>query len=431
MVVLGGYFAGSETGFSAMNKIRIKSRADDGDKKAKHAMYIANNFDKALTALLIGNNITHIAAASIATVYMTRLLEAGKFGAVSKESATWECTIITTAIVFLFSEMIPKSLANDRSETVALFFASSLRVFMKMVAPLVAFFSLITKFVLKLFSNGSKPSITEEELYDIIDTIEEEGVMNEEQSDLFKSALDFSETTAADVMTMKKDIVGVDINAPFAEILNTVKASNHTRLPVYDKTMDNFLGTIQIRVFLKEYISNPTIDVRSLITPPYFVSRDAKIDDLLADMRQHKTYLAVVGDKQNVYGIVTIEDFLEELVGEIWDEDDVVDNNFIKLGGNRFLINTKMMVRDAFDKIAYKSPDETILSKPVLSWVLETFGHFPEEDETFIFDKLEITANEIEKNKLISIIIKLNENKPCSENHDAAISDDNGEGVSD
>ncbi len=378
-------------------------------------MFITNNFDKALTALLIGNNVTKIAAASLATVIMTQLYEAKKLGTISDDNVTLFSTIITTVIVFLLSEMIPKSFANDRSDTLALFFASSLRFFMKLVAPLVAFFSLLIKLMSKLFTKSLKPSMTEEELYDIIDTIEEEGVINEEQSDLLKSALDFSGTSVSDVMTMKNDIIGIDINAPFFEILNIVKDSLHTRLPIFDGTVDNILGTIQIRNFLKEYISNPTVDIRSLIVPPYFVDRDSKIKDLLTDMRQHKVYIAIVGSADSVYGLVTIEDFLEELVGEIWDEDDIVDNNFVKLGGNRFLINTKMSLRDAFNKMEYTCLDETILSKPLLSWILETFGHFPEEEESFEYGRLEVVVDEIDNSKIINVIIKMKNEEEITE----------------
>ena len=184
-VVLGGYFACAESAFSAMNKIRIKNLAENGNRKAKNAMYVANNFDRALTTLLIGINITHIAAASVSTLYVTRI-----FGDDMSETATLICTFITTGIVFLFSEMIPKSFANDRPDTVALWTAASMRAMMKIFYPMAKFFGFISSFFSRLFKHEEAPSITEEELYEIIDTAEEQGVMNEEQSDMLKSALD-------------------------------------------------------------------------------------------------------------------------------------------------------------------------------------------------------------------------------------------------
>ena len=404
-VVCGAFFGAAESAFSSMNKIRVKSKADDGDRRAKNAMYISSNFDRALTTLLIGNNITHIAAASIATVIATRL-----FGASDK--TTLICTIVTTFIVFLFSEMIPKAFANDRSETMSLFAAGFLRFLMKLFAPLTAFFGLIssgfTKLAEKFFPHEEEPSITEEELYDIIDTIEEEGVMDEEQGDLMKSALDFSETHASDVMTMRQDICAIDASLSGEEIVAVMRDSMHSRLPVYEGDLDHILGLIHIRVFIREYIKNPDVDIRSLLTPAYHVSPDAMIDELLSEMRQHKFYLAIVTDDEGkTVGLVTIEDFLEELVGEIWDEDDVVDRDFIKRGGNRFEVNTHMTLGEIHSRLSLDPLPPSTASKPLLSLLLEHFGKIPEEDESFLYDHLEITVESVENGRVDSVIVHL------------------------
>ena len=406
-VVCGAYFGGAESGFSAMNKIRMKSKADDGDKRAKNAVYISNNFDKALTTLLIGNNITHIAAASVATIIATRL-----FGA--SDVVSLVCTVVTTLIVFLFSEMIPKAYANDRSESTALLTGGFLRFLMKLLSPLSAFFtaisSAITKLVEKFVGHEDEPSITEEELYDIIDTIEEEGVMNEEQGDLFKSALDFSDTHACDVMTMRGDICGIDVSLPTEAILSLVQNSIHSRMPVYKGDIDHIIGIIHTRTFMREYIKNPRVDVRSkaVLMPAYRVKPDAMIDDLLEEMRQHKFYLAVVSDGDGkTLGLVTIEDFLEELVGEIWDEDDVVDKNFIKLGGNRFLVNTHMTVGEVTNRLGVAPLKDQNPIRPLLSVILEHFGEIPEEDESFMLGNLEITVDKVENSRVSSVVIHL------------------------
>ena len=317
-----------------------ENRADDGDKKAKKALYIVNNFEKAITTILIGNNISKIAASSIATVLTLRMLSAGIFGNIDGDAMTALTTVITTAIVFLFGEMIPKAFANDRSDTMSRACAGSLRMVMRIFTPLVAFFSLITNLASKIFAAEKTPSITEDELYDIIDTAEEEGVMNEEQSDLLKSALEFSDITAADIMTVRGDIYAIDISLSNKEIAKKILESKYSRIPVYRGSLDHIVGTLQIRNFLKAYRNNPGVDVRKMLSEPFFVRDCAKIDDLLTIMRQKKIYLAYVTDESDhVLGIVTIEDFLEELVGEIWDEDDVVDSDFVKLGGNRYQVN--------------------------------------------------------------------------------------------
>ncbi len=404
-IVGGGYFGGSESAFSAMNKIRIKSKADNGDKKAKNAMFIANNFEKALTTLLIGNNITHIAAASVAT------LLASKFFDINNSVVSWVCTIVTTFIVFLFSEMIPKSYANDRSETTALTFSGSLRFLMKLLYPFAVFFEWISgifmKFVSKFVKNEQQPSITEEELYDIIDTIEEEGVMDEEQGDLMKSALEFSGTMAKDVMTMRDDICAIDASLPNEKLLKIIRESVHTRLPVYEDSLDNIIGIIQIRTFIKAYLKNPEVDIRKLVMPAFKVNPNAMIDDLLSEMRQHKFYLGIVSENGRTLGLVTIEDFLEELVGEIWDEDDVVDNDFVKLGGNRTQVNTHFKMGEIYRRLGINLRRSSDYDRPLLSIVIEHFGRLPEEEESFVYRNMEITIETVENNFVKYVVIRL------------------------
>ena len=404
-VVLGAYFGGSESAFSAMNKIRIKSKADDGDKRAKSAVYISNNFDRALSTLLIGNNITHIAAASVATLIATKL-----FG--TTPQVTLLCTVISTLIVFLFSEMIPKSFANDRSETMALFAAKSLRFLMKVLWPLSALFTLLSTGVTKLINHFVKrkeePSMTEEELYQIIDTIEEEGVVNEEQGDMLKSAMDFSQTVAQDVMTMRNDIYAIDISLSNEEILAIVQETKFTRLPVYEGSLDNIIGILHMRVYLKAYMRNPKVDVRSLLLPVFFVSPTSQIDELLTEMRQHKLYIAIVTDEsKQTLGLVTIEDFLEELVGEIWDEDDEVDENFLNYGGNRYCINTHMTLGEACERMGTRCPRRQLASRPLISLLLAHFGKMPTEEESFIYYNMEITVKKVENNRAESVVVHL------------------------
>ena len=251
-----------------------------------------------------------------------------------------------------------------------------------------------------------EPSITEDELYDIIDTIEEEGVVNEEQSDLLKSALDFSETYAKDVMTMRADICAVD--SSLSNKLDIIKKTTHSRLPVFEGDLDHMIGTLQIRAFIREYRKNPAVNLEELLIPPFYVSPDSKIDDLLSEMRQHKCYLAFVSDSEgHTQGLITIEDFLEELVGEIWDEDDIVDKNFVKLGGNRFRVNPRMTLGEVCHRIGTKPTDKRKASRPLLSLILEHFGRIPEEEEIFTLGDFEITIENVEENKVTSVDVHL------------------------
>lgn len=393
LVLLSAFFSCTESAVSLMNRIRIKNMADEGNKKAKKALFVSNNFERALTTLLIGNNIVNIAAASVATLLVMHLLSNTSLDEGAKSVIA---TVSTTCIIFLFGEMIPKSLANDRPLGTALTIAGPLKILMKLFTPLSALFGMISKSVSRLFKGEETPSITEEELIDIIDTAEEEGVVDEEQSELLKSAIEFTETTAGSIMTMREDIIGLDAALSNDEIMQKIKQTTHSRLPVYDGDIDNIIGTLPIRSFIKQYYKKSDLNVRELLIPPFFVSKDAKIDDLLSVMRQHKFYLAVVSDSQRrTLGVVTIEDFLEELVGEIWDEDDVIDHNFIKLGGNKFRISAKMTVGEAFSRMNCTPPPSNMALKPIISWVIETFGRMPGEGDHFVFDKLEITVDEI------------------------------------
>ena len=427
-VVGGAYFAATESSFSAVNKIRIKTLADDGNKRAKGAMYILNKFDKALTTLLVGNNVTKIAGASVFTLLATKFFEdlwkknpdayarvAGMFGSnsdmfLSSFAFSMICSVLSTVVIFLFSEMIPKSFANDRSETVSLVFQGSLRFLMKLLTPFSAFFNLISTGVSKLFaSNEAEPSITEDELTEIFDTAEEEGVVDEEQGDMLKSALEFSEKTVGDIMTMEKDIDFIGVGATTEEILEAIRNTNFSRMPVKAANSDRVIGTVRVRAFLTEYHKNPKVKLRSVIVPPFIVRSDAKIDDLLNEMRQYKRHMAIVQDEQKkVVGLVTIEDILEELVGEIFDEEDVVDQNFRALGGNRYMVNTHMLVGNVLERMGYeKVVPRSIVVKPMLSFVLETLGRFPAEEESFVYEDLEITAKTVQDGRLTEVIVHI------------------------
>lgn len=401
-VLFGAYFAGAESAYSAMNTIRIKSMAADGNRRAKSALSIANDFDRALTTLLIGNNITHIAASSLATILVMRIWRG------AANSALYS-TLITTGVVFLFSEMIPKSFANDRCDTMALACAGSLRFFMKLLSPIATFFMWITSLFTRLISKNETPTVTEEELHDLIDTIEEEGVLDEDESDLIQNALDFSGTVVSDIMTMKDDIVALDLNAPVGNVLKMLKNSTHSRLPVYEGSVDHIVGMLLVREYIKQYLKTGAASIRSMMKQPCYVSPDQPVDDVLNHMRQHRLYLAVVRDENHkTLGLVTIEDFLEELVGEIWDEDDVVDKDFVKLGGNHFQLSPRMKVAEAFERIGY-TPKETkpFLQKPIISWVVETLRHIPKEEESFTYDNLEVTIDEVKDNTVVSVVIRL------------------------
>ena len=400
-VILGGYFAGSESCFSAMNKIRQKSLAENGNKRAKKALYVSNNFDRALTTLLIGNNITHIAAASVATLFVTLQLE----GREMSDSLALTSTFITTGIVFLFSEMIPKTFANDRPDSMSRLNAGSLILLMKVFAPLVAFFGAISNLVSKMFQKNSDPSITEEDLYDIIDIAEEQDVIDDEQSDLLRSVLDFSDTRARDVMTVREDIVSLDIRLSNREIIDRIKDIPHSRIIVTDGSLDNVVGVLPVRRFIRSYMQNPKTDKRFCLLKPHFVSADDGIDELLDSMRNQKIYLAIVREGNRTVGLVTIEDFLEELVGEIWDEEDNVDTDLYKLGGGRYCANAQLKVGELFSRIGHPINDPKIASYALGFWVTFQIGHLPAEGETLTYEGIEIAVEKVSSKRILTLTV--------------------------
>ncbi len=316
LIIGAAYCAASEISYASINKIRVKNYADNGDIRAKKAMYISNKFDQALTTILIGNNLTHIGFASLATLISTQLwgVESVKY-----------TTIVSTVVVFLISEMIPKSYAKTNSVKFALAVSSSLLVLMKIFSPVAFLFTSISRMLSKVFPERQEPAITEEEFYDMIETVQAEGILDRDKQKLVHSALDFDVITAGDIFIPRKDVVALDIDSTQEEILQKIKTQKYSRLPVYKGCMDNIIGILQTRQFLKLHIKHVDFDVQSLLLKPYFVRKKSPVDDLLKAMSSKKLHMSiVVDDCEKTLGIVTVEDILEELVGEIWDEDDVV-----------------------------------------------------------------------------------------------------------
>lgn len=408
-MLTNAFFSCAESAFSCVNKVRLRSRADGGEKRAQTALYIVDHFDDAITTVLIGINIASIAAASIATVFVSRL-----FTGVANINTY--STLVTTLVMFLFAEMIPKTLANDRSDSVALACAPLLRFSMKLFRPLAIVFTAVANLAKKIFGKNETPSITEEELYDILETVGEEGVVDEEQSDLMMSAMEFSETTASDVMTMRDDIYYLDLRQPREQLLETIRKTTHSRIPVCDGDLDHIIGVLQLRWFLKAFVDHREANIRKLIrknsTRPTFIGEDAKIDELLETMRQKRIMMAfVVDENRHIEGLVTIEDFLEELVGEIWDEDDVVDEHFYSLGGNRYAADPALKLGEAMRRMKRTikgTPLGRYASKTLEAFFRENLGDEMEEDSAFVKYLYEFTVEDTnEDGSLKQVVIRI------------------------
>ncbi|MDO4564475.1 MAG: hemolysin family protein [Clostridia bacterium] len=309
------YFAAVEASFSSVNRIRMMSLADDGNKRARRVLYILDHFDKAITTILIGTNIMQIGCASLATLIAVRM---------SLPVAV--ATVVTTVLVFFAAEMIPKTFAVASSERVTMFFSRSLQLLMKVLTPISYPYEKLAAFAKKPFKKKLQTeelTVTEDELHDIIETVAKEGTLDEDRTELMQSALDFQKTTVSEAFTPWDRVVFVKTSMPSAEIKEIISSGNHSRLPVLNDRGD-VVGVLQIRKYLKAYIERDGhLPLYRVMDPPEFVSAELPIDELLQTLSAHKTHIAIVRDeKHEPVGIITVEDILEELVGEIYDEDD-------------------------------------------------------------------------------------------------------------
>ena len=332
LIIGGGYFAASETAFASVNALRVKQRAENGEHRAQRAQYIIDHFNKALSTLLIGNNIMHIGTASLATYLVTKL-----WG----EGYTAYSTLVTTVVVFLFAEMIPKQFAKDKPETMAILFAPSLYWLMLLLTPVSFFFDTLSAFIAKLLPTRQEPTVTEDELAYLIDTLAESESEPEgkRRSALLRSALDFDSRTVSEVMTPLEKMVGVELTMTHEQVKEIIRHNKHSRLPVYLGTPDNIVGILDTRTYIRDQLSSGKKSrLHQLTRKTVRVSGSKLIDDLLDEMTQSRTHMcAVADDAGRVIGIITVEDILEELVGEIIDEDDVgqVDGVDNAMGGER------------------------------------------------------------------------------------------------
>ena len=400
LLLFADYFAVCETSFAAVSRIRLKTAMERGDRRANKAMYVCERFDKAITTILIGTNIVHLSCASYVTVLVTR-----RWGL----SAVTLSTFVTTLVVFFVGEMLPKSVAKKYSLRLALGTASSLVFFMHLLTPVSFVLTKIGEFASRLTKGDSEVSVTEDELYDIIENMTDEGDLDSEQGDLVHSALAFGDLTAESILTARVDMETIDVDDPLEEILAQVKASRHSRIPVYQDSVDNIIGVLQIRRFMREYLQKrEKTDLRSLLDEPYFVHQSAKIDELLSVMSSKKINMTIVTDSYGgTVGIVTVEDILEELVGEIWDEDDEVVEPCVDHGDGSYSFDAGVDIEDAFEFMDYEDPDETDFDHKLLGeWAYEQFDAIPQEGDSFTYNGLRITVEKVQQRRIMKLHIQ-------------------------
>ena len=397
LVVMSGYFSATETAFSSLNQARMKALAEQENPRAKLVLDLSENYDKLLSTILIGNNIVNIALSTMATVLFVKLL--GGSGATVS-------TVVITIVVLIFGEVSPKSLAKDNAETFAMFSAPLLRLFIVLLTPLNFLFTQWKKLLSRIFRIENDQKITQDELLVMVDEAEEEGGIDEQEGELLRSALEFRDLTAGDILTHRTDLEMVSADATKAEIARVFTETRFSRILVYEDSVDNIVGIIHLKDFYVD-MGVTKQPVSRIMTTPLFVPDSVRINDLLELLQKAKVHIAVVTDEYGgTQGIVTMEDILEELVGDIWDEHDEVEETFIKVGQETYLVLGSTDVEEFCEHFDIEYDEESIESSTVSGWVMERMGKVPEKGEQFKLNDLTITVTDSDARHVMEVEVK-------------------------
>lgn len=402
LVALSAFFSGSETALTSVNKIRLKSLEENGDKKAARTLRVAENYERMISTVLIGNNIVNIASASLATVIFTVLLGADKGAAVS--------TVVMTIVVLIFGEVLPKNYAKNNADSLAVVVSGPIGFLMTVFKPLSAALSALSGLMSRLTGGeDDKPSVTEEELKYIVESIEEEGVLEENESDLVQSALEFDEIEVQEIVTPRVDMVTLDVEDSWEEILELAKTSKVSRIPVYEGSIDNIIGLVHVRDILEDEISNSEHDIHSLLSQCLFVHKTMNLSGLLEKLRKEKMPLAIVTDDYGgTMGLVTIEDVVEELVGEIWDEYDDFEEELVKKDDHTYEVSGDYNIYDLMDELDEDNHSFESDYNTVSGWILEQLEHIPTVGEQLVYeDRMRVTVTEMDDQRITKVKIEL------------------------
>ena len=409
LVILSAFFSATETAFSSMNRPRMKTLADGGNKRAALVMALSERYDSLLSTILVMNNLVNISLSAIATVFFIDLME--------KNGAT-TATAVVTIVVLIFGEVTPKSLAKQSPDRFTMVTAPVLRIFMIVLTPVNLFFAGISKLTQKLFRVKEEPPISEDELLTLVDEAEQDGGIEAEESELIRSAIEFNDLKAIDIYTPRVNIVGIEENALPEEIEMTFRESGYSRLPVYRETVDEIVGVLHEKDFY-ELRHKGTGMIADYLTPPVFITRSSKVGDTLRLLQKNKAHMAVIADEfGGTVGIVTMEDILEELVGEIYDEHDEVDEKIHMESVGVYRVDCSAELDDLFELFEMDpDKDEEFESvSTVGGWVMQMAEAIPEEGDEFIYRNLSVRVTSVDPPRILEVEITV---LPEEEDEDA------------
>ena len=392
LICMSAFFSATETAFTSFNHARVKALARGGNKRARLALELADKYDKLLSSILIGNNIVNITASSLATVVFVAWL--GGAGVTVS-------TVVMTVLVLIFGEISPKTLAKDHADQLVLAFGPFINAISKLLTPLTWLFSQWRKLLTLVFPAPKDEGMAEEELLTLVAEAEQEGEIDEHESDLIRSAIEFNDQTAEDILTHRVDIVALDVEMTMDEAEQVFRENTFSRLPVYEDSIDSIVGVIHE----KDFFNNRTAtSLREIMKPPLFVTPTSRISDLLHTLQKAKSHMAIVSDEYGgTMGIVTMEDISEELVGEIYDEHDQVVESFKKLPDGGYLIDCTASLRDMQELFAIQGDFD---ATTVGGWVLDQMGRIPAVGDSFVYDnRLSVRVTRVESTRVLEISV--------------------------
>ncbi len=393
LIACSAFFSGSETAISRFNKLRMKKKSEDGDKSAKLVMQIWDNEDKSFTAILVGNSIVNVTAASLGTVIAIEAWGTVKGAAIA--------TVAVALLVLVFGEIMPKAFTKENPDLFALRLAKPLTFTIKFLSPLSFVITKLTYLLRGAKKSEQAPSITEEELIYMMDAIEEEGVLEEQERDLVQSALEFDEISIHEILTPRVNIVAVDVESTLDEVHKIIVEEGFSRIPVYEKSIDNIIGVLYSRDVLLGVISGKPMKIRGMLGQALFVHKGMRLSHLLTSFKARKLNLAIVVDEYGgTLGIVTMEDVLEELVGEIWDEDDEIPSDFLAIDDNHFEAMGNLDLQEMFESLGLDVEAADSDYSTIGGWALHELEHIPKIGEEFDYENYRFTVLDMDGHRL-------------------------------
>ncbi len=401
-IIMSAYFSATETAFTTLNKIRIKGLAEKGNKKAGLVLKLSDNYDTLLSTILIGNNIVNILASSLATVLFIDLLKNGSFAAWASAIST----VVLTLVILIFGEISPKTVAKRMPEKFAIFSAPLINILIYILTPLTFVFKHLQNLLSKIFKSDEDKGMTEEELISIIEEAEEEGDINKEESTLIKSAIEFNELEVSDIFTPRIDITAISKDATKEEIAALFTESGYSRLPIYEDDLDNVIGIL----YYKDFYTTPFENIEEIMKPVIYVAKTQKINDLMKELQDKQLHLAVVMDEfGSTAGIVTLEDIIEEIVGEIWDEHDEKIIEIEQISDKEYIVSGKANISKFFDTLDI---DEEPEAQTVNGWTMTALGRIPTEGDTFEASGLQVEVLKMDGKRVENIhVLDVRENE--------------------